>query len=307
MLLCTAAAVLYPTIRTLLIARRTSPQALYTTPSFVRTFGTFYIHFRQQRYYFFVVLLAAAVLKSLFISFAKGSGLAQVIALLIIEIAVLVALCIQKPYRSRGGDALAVYLAITRVVAAMLMVPFVESLGVQPIPRVAIGFVLIVLFSIAVIVMCVNVTFNFGNGLLWRRHANTQLSSSGGTSMDIEKAGMGVFSSAPSIPPMASALRPTNPTPSTSFSHVASTHSRHTPKMSAAVSPDYTIPSFCTSEEEDEGEGGDGEDIRRHSTQSQGSSFFTASSPPLTSQVDQFSSPLNHTPEIRSEDHDTSS
>ena len=299
MLLCTVAAILYPTVRTLLIARRTSPQALYTTPAFVRTFGAFYIPLRQQRYHFFVTLLAAAFLKSLFIGFAKISGLVQVIGLLIIEVAVLVMLCIQRPYRARGGDVLGVYLAVTRVAAVALMFPFVESLRVKPIPRVAVGFVLAVLFSIAVLVMCVNVVLTFGNGLLWRRHAGRPLSSSAGSTVDVEKDGV-VAATTPKRPD----VRPTNPTPNTSFSNEASVHSRHTPMMSEAVSPNYTIPSFYASEEEEEEEGATtaGGDSTR--PQSQRSSFFTASSPPLTAQADRFPRPPEHMPEPQARDHD---
>ncbi|KAF8584826.1 TRP-domain-containing protein [Ramaria rubella] len=289
-LLCMAAAILYPAVQTLLISRRACPQVLYTTPSFARTFGALYNSFRMQRYHFFITLLVAAVVKSLFISFGKGSGLTQVIALLIIEIAVLVLLCIQKPHLSRGGDVLSIYLAITRVVAAILMFPFVESLQVKAIPRVAVGFVLIAVFSIAVVVMCVNVVLNFAAGLVWRRDASKPLGSSGGSSTDIEKGA--------SIPAISTTLRPGNPTPTTSFSQEPSTHSRHTPQMSAAVSPNFTIPSFYTSE--DEGEDGGMDESRsprspRHShRRSQRSSFFTASSPPLTSRDEPFPSPPAH-------------
>lgn len=302
MLLCTAVAILYPTAQTLLIARRSSPQALYTTPSYIRTIGAFYIPYRQQRYHFFATMLAAAVLKSLFISFAKASGLAQVIALLIIEVALLVLVCAQKPYRSRGGDALAVYLAVTRVIAATLMIPFVQSLQIKAIPRVAVGFILLVLYSIAAVVMCVNVVLSFGNGLLWRRHTSKPLSSSDGSATDIEKARM------PSLglltPAIPSGLRPTNPTPTTSFSQELSAHSRHSPKMSAAVSPNYTIPSFYTSENEDDDMGIGGEGTL---PQSRRSSFFTTSSPPLTSHGDQLFFEPHYEPELPPpQHHDTS-
>lgn len=302
MFLCTAVAILYPTTRTLLLARRLSPEELYTTPSYSRTFGALYIPFRQERYQYFITLLAAVVLKSLFISFAKASGLGQVIALFIIEIAVLVILCVQKPYRSRGGDILAVYLAVTRVIAAGLMIPFVQSLQIKAIPRVAVGFVLLALYSIASVVMIVIVVLNFGNGLLWRRHSSSPLTSSGGSDIVIEKG-----SRMPSFDfltvPIAAALRPKNPTPSTSFSNDQSIHSRHFPRMSAALSPNYTIPTFLTSDNED-GVSNSGEESPYSSTcrHSQNSSIFAASSP----HVDQFPLPPDYEPGLTRQSHDTS-
>lgn len=291
--LCTAAAVFYPTVQTLLIARRDSSQTLYTTPAHLRMLGALYITFRQPCFHTFLPLLAAAVVKSIFIAFAKASGITQVIVLLLIELAVFVLLCVQKPHRTRGGDALGIYLAVTRVATAALMIAFVESLQVKAIPRVAVGFVIMVVFSAAIIVMCINVVLNFGNGLVWRRDGNSSgspLRSSGGSSTDVEKG------TPASDVPTPSGLRPTNPTPSTSFSQDVSAHSRHTPHMSAAVSPNFTIPSFYTSEDD----GGVEETPRRSErSHSRRSSWFTATSPPSTSREEQFSSQFPSPPEHR--------
>lgn len=237
-------ALLYPAIKTILISRRESPQALFTVPVYVRILGAFSVPFRWQRYYFFMIPLIAAPLKSAFISFAKTSGLAQVIGLLIIEVITFVLTCALKPYRSRGGDILGIYLALTRLATAALMIPFVESLHIKPIPRVAIGVVVMVIFSISIIILTINLILNFGNGLLWRRHIDNPLGSSSAAS-DIEKADL--EKSKGGLSAVNSSLRPQNPTPTTSFSHEVPS-SRHNPQLGQAISPNYTIPSFAETE-----------------------------------------------------------
>jgi hypothetical protein len=224
----------------------------------------------------------AALLKSIFISFAKTRGLVQAIAVFIIEFAVLISICFMVPHRVRGGNVLSIYLAVTRTASAAMMIPFVESLLIKPIPRVAVGFVLIVIFSIAIIVMFFNVIYNFGIGLLWKRQGNSRLLSSDGSSSDTEKGENmkeAVWGSS-----IHSTICPGNPTPSTSFSRDIASHSRHTPQVEAAISPNFTIPTFYTAEDEDDS---DGQRSRPYSAQTRHSSIFTVS-PPSTGRDTQF-------------------
>ncbi|KAF8510575.1 hypothetical protein BU17DRAFT_70012 [Hysterangium stoloniferum] len=285
-LLCTSAAILYPAVRTILIVRRSSYGMLYTTPSYIRTLGALYFPFRESRYFFFAVPLMAALLKSAFISFAKVHGLVQATAILVIELAVLISTCLMTPHRMRSGNVLSIYLAVTRTASAGLMIPFVESLLIKPIPRVAVGFVLMVIFSIAIVVMFVNVIYNFGMGLLWKRHGNNPLRSSDSSSSDVEKGED--TKEAASRFPIDSTIRPGNPTPSTSFSRDVASHSRHTPHMDAAISPNFTIPTFYSADEESER---DGQSSPPYSTRTRHSSYFTVS-PPSTGRDTQFPSPI---------------
>ncbi|GJJ06123.1 hypothetical protein Clacol_000312 [Clathrus columnatus] len=302
LLMALGGAILYPTIQTILISRRSSSELLYTLPSLVRTYGAFYIAYKPPRYYVFIILLAAAVLKSIFIGFAQSSGLTQVTAIFIIEFAVLILICLPRPpFRSRRGDILGIYLAVTRVVGVTLMFPFVEKFGIKPIPRVAVGFVLIVLFSIAVIVLTFNVVFNFGKGLLWMRHGDEHLRSSTGStssSSDIEKQSNSNSQNQEDGAAEGMKQRPSNPTPTTTFSQEHDRnpppHSRHTPNMDAAVSPGFTIPSVYSSED------GDLDSIAFRSAlpspspypttpRSSAQSAYTSSSTPSTAKSSRFS------------------
>ncbi|KAJ7096428.1 hypothetical protein C8R44DRAFT_813013 [Mycena epipterygia] len=168
-LLAICALVFYPVYLTLRLVRHESPDALESNLDHLTFHAPLYAQYRTPRYYFFLPLLVATFVKAVVIAAGQGSGMAQVVVFLIIELAVVLAHILLKPYNSRGGDVFSTYLAIVRLVCTGLMIAFVESVGVAAIPRVAIGAVIAVIFSIAVIVLAINLAVHlFGVIRSWR-------------------------------------------------------------------------------------------------------------------------------------------
>jgi len=149
--------ILYPTIRTHRLAFSTKPYDLYTTSRYLAVFGPLYGQYRPSRYYFFTPLLCATFLKAIFIAFLQSHGEAQVIAIALIEALLLVAHATLRPHTTRGGDVLGTLLATARLIAAGLSIAFVQRLKLAAIPRVVIGIVIAIVFSVAVIGVWVNV------------------------------------------------------------------------------------------------------------------------------------------------------
>ncbi|THG99923.1 hypothetical protein EW026_g2505 [Hermanssonia centrifuga] len=142
---------------------------------------------RTERYYYIIPLLLAIFVKALVIAFGQAHGMAQAIVILVVEFLLLGVTIVLKPHRTRGADVLAVFLAIVRTVCTGLSIAFSESLALKPIPRVAIGIIMAVIFSITVIVMFLNVLWHLGlrrvlRLIPWRRHRGT---STGATVLDI--------------------------------------------------------------------------------------------------------------------------
>ncbi|KAI1796523.1 TRP-domain-containing protein [Ganoderma leucocontextum] len=121
--------------------------------------------YRPNRAYYALPLLLLMVIKALVTAFARAHGTAQIVIFVVLEFSLFLSIVILKPHRTRGADVLAGYLCATRLVCNGLMVAFAESLAVKPIPRVAIGAIVAVIFSVAVVVMFVNILVNMG---LWR-------------------------------------------------------------------------------------------------------------------------------------------
>lgn len=152
-------------------ARRSGPDNLaHEVPEHDPLYG----HHRVARWWFFLVPLVAMFVRSLLIAFAKASGTAQVAFFIIIDFVVLLALCVFKPNRTKRADVLTIFLAVIRLVVSGLLVAFIESLDVAAIPRVAIGIVIAVIWSVTVVIMFLNIVWNMGLRRLWnaRRFRN---------------------------------------------------------------------------------------------------------------------------------------
>ncbi|KAL0575503.1 hypothetical protein V5O48_006458 [Marasmius crinis-equi] len=170
--LAITAGVTYPFWKLFRHRRSTEETAFYSNTPFLRAHGPVFAQYRVERHYFFLFYVVSAFLKAIFIAAAKSRGLVQVILVLLVEIGTLIGLVTLRPHKTRGGDVFSTFLAIVRVVTTGLLFAFVESIGVKPIPRVAIGIVIAVIFSVSVIVMVLNVVFNLGLSRLWRRKGN---------------------------------------------------------------------------------------------------------------------------------------
>ena len=121
--------------------------------------------YRHSRVYYVLPLLLVVIIKALVTAFAHAQGTAQIITFVVLELFLFLSIVTLKPHQTRGADVLAGYLGLTRLVCHGLMIAFAESLAVKPIPRVAIGAVVTVIFSVAVVVLFLNILVNAG---LWR-------------------------------------------------------------------------------------------------------------------------------------------
>ncbi|KIK81163.1 hypothetical protein PAXRUDRAFT_156757 [Paxillus rubicundulus Ve08.2h10] len=160
--LALSSSLLYPIFLTVRLAIRSTPYVLYSQPGHLSSHGPLFALYRSERYYANIPLLIAILLKAAFTAFAQANGEVQLISILVIECATLACLLFCRPHKTRRADVLATYLAITRVVCTGLLISFVESLNLAAITRVAIGIVIAVIISVAVIVMSANTLVNLG-------------------------------------------------------------------------------------------------------------------------------------------------
>jgi len=193
--------------RVLLFGRRSS---LWLLADDLPAYEPLYGQYRIQRYYFFALPLIAMVIRALLIASAKNNGTAQIVIVVCIELALLLSHVVLKPGKTRRADILCVFLSVIRLVAAGLLVAFIVPVALPPIPRVVIGIIVLVLFSIAVVVMFFNTLWNLGLrrlqshqrfAALRSRGSSPQGSLEGMTEKDVEKGNSNVMS------------RPLNPTP----------------------------------------------------------------------------------------------
>ncbi|KAH9942245.1 TRP-domain-containing protein [Epithele typhae] len=234
-LLALAGFVLYATFFAI---RASLPNARWTneTPSlFVAPFTSPY---RSNRVYYVGPVLTTVLVKALVTAFGSTHGMAQAVIFVISEFFLFLSIIVMKPHHTRGSDVLAGYLTISRLVCSGLMLAFTETLSVKAIPRVAIGAIIAVIYSVAVIVLFLNLLVHLG---LWRliifvctcgrrgrTAAHRSLASHTGSSVEEKDAESPVTEKKNSVtitttPSQYIVARPENPSPPSteSFSHYA--------------------------------------------------------------------------------------
>lgn len=169
-LLAVVGLIAYPVFLTLRRARHDSAYGLYTPgEAHINSYGVLYARYRPQRYYFFLIFLVATILRALFIAFARYVAEVQIALLLVVELGLVAAHLALKPFKNKGGDVFSTFLAIIRLVCTGMMIAFLESLQVKAIPRVVIGIVIAIIFSVSVLIVIFNLAVHSGLLLLWRR------------------------------------------------------------------------------------------------------------------------------------------
>lgn len=195
---------------------------------------------RRERLYFVLPVFLAILVKTLVIGFGQAHGMVQAIVILVVEFFLFGLIIVLKPFRSRGADKFAGTLAAARVICTGLLIAFSESLGLDAIPRVVIGIIAAVVWSLTVILMFFNILGNMGLWRLlrhiipWRRRSvpsdATTLSSNNLSGASLEEGKQTASEKTLTITPTPSYYRrPENPAPT------------HTPTTVSAFSPNTTI------------------------------------------------------------------
>ncbi|KAG8905470.1 hypothetical protein FRB99_008911 [Tulasnella sp. 403] len=137
---------------------RLSYHAAYTEP-----------YTSQRWFYTAFIVLPLALAKSLFTSFAKSSGMVQVVAFIVLDLAALVLLVAFRPGVSRASDVLEGFIAFVRLALSACLVTFVERVNVKPIPRAAVGFAMALFESIVIVVLFFELVWRIGEWVVRSR------------------------------------------------------------------------------------------------------------------------------------------
>ncbi|WRT70226.1 uncharacterized protein IL334_007221 [Kwoniella shivajii] len=146
---------------------------LYTSYRWFHSVGVLYRAYRQKFHFFwFAPLILGMIARSAFIAFGPTSAWAQIIGNVVVEFIVFIALIACRPHKDRKGDWISAVLSLFRLVAFGLLIAFIPSVGVKPIIRAVIGFVIIVAFGLPTVLLFFGLIWNLGYGYWWRRHTH---------------------------------------------------------------------------------------------------------------------------------------
>ncbi|CAZ86422.1 unnamed protein product [Tuber melanosporum] len=116
---------------------------LYSDPAALNRWGFLYVQFRATAYYYVVPVLLYTLVKAMFIAFAQNKGLVQAIALLLIEVAYLIAVSIMKPWMDKRTNIFNISICAINFLNTVFLLVFTDVFGG---PGIVVGVMGVIFF-----------------------------------------------------------------------------------------------------------------------------------------------------------------
>lgn len=97
---------------------------LYSDPSALNKWGFLYVQYRATAYYFVVPTLFYVLVKGMFIGLSQPAPVVQTVALVILEAAMLIAVCILRPWMDKKTNVYNISIAVVNFVNAIFLLVF---------------------------------------------------------------------------------------------------------------------------------------------------------------------------------------
>jgi hypothetical protein len=97
---------------------------LYSDPTALNKWGFLYVQFKATAYYFIVPFLIYILVKGMFMGLSQGSGVAQSIALVLIEACFLIAISVLRPYMDKKTNGFNIAIAAVNFLSAIFILVF---------------------------------------------------------------------------------------------------------------------------------------------------------------------------------------
>ena len=97
---------------------------LYSDPVALNKWGFLYVQFKATAYFFIVPVLIYILVKGVFIALAQSSGVAQSVALVIVEATYLIAVSIMTPYMDKKTNAFNISICVVNFISAVFLLIF---------------------------------------------------------------------------------------------------------------------------------------------------------------------------------------
>lgn len=97
---------------------------LYSDPACLNKWGFLYVQYRATAYYFVVPYLIYVLVKGMFIGLAQPAPVVQTVALVVIEAAMLVAVCVLRPWMDKKTNIFNITIAVVNFVNAIFLLVF---------------------------------------------------------------------------------------------------------------------------------------------------------------------------------------
>lgn len=128
---------------------------LYSDPASLNRWGFLYIQFRASAYYFIVPFLGYLLLKAIFIAAVQSSGTVQAVALLVIELVFLIAVCKMKPWMDKKTNVFNISIASINTFNTVFLLVFSGIFNEPGLVKGVMGVVFFVVNAIFALVLLI--------------------------------------------------------------------------------------------------------------------------------------------------------
>ena len=105
---------------------------LYSDPAALNKWGFLYVQFRATAYYFILPVLLYILVKSMFVAFGQGAGVAQAVGLVVIEAIFLIGVSILRPWMDKKTNAFNISIAAINFLNTIFLLIFTDVFS-QPV------------------------------------------------------------------------------------------------------------------------------------------------------------------------------
>ncbi|KAH8723418.1 hypothetical protein GQ44DRAFT_313081 [Phaeosphaeriaceae sp. PMI808] len=129
---------------------------LYSDPVALNKWGFLYVQFKAAAYWFIIPWLGYLLVKSMFVGLAQGSGKAQAISLVLIELALLVGVAVLRPWMDKKTNGFNIAIAAVNFLSAFFLLMFTELFKQPPVVTGVLGVVFFVYnaaFALVLLIM----------------------------------------------------------------------------------------------------------------------------------------------------------
>lgn len=116
---------------------------LYSDPSCLNKWGFLYVQYRATAYYFVLPFLVYVLVKAMFIGLSQPADIVQTVALVIIELAMLVAVCVLRPWMDKKTNIYNISIAVINFINVIFLLVFSDVFSP---PGLMIGVMGVVFF-----------------------------------------------------------------------------------------------------------------------------------------------------------------
>ncbi|CAK7235833.1 Putative flavin carrier protein 3 [Sporothrix bragantina] len=128
---------------------------LFSDPQALNKWGFLYVQFRASAYYYIVPILVYTLIKGMFIAFAQSNGVVQAIAFILLEVFMLIAATVLRPWMDKKTNAYNIAICVFNFINAIFLLIFTDVFGLPGLVTGIVGVVLWIMNAVFALVLLI--------------------------------------------------------------------------------------------------------------------------------------------------------